>query len=79
VSTRYVRLMDLLRRPTGCAVEEACQTLDITPAGARGMIRDLRKLMPVRTVYERHGGRGKGRRAIHFVQPNQLSPESHQA
>jgi predicted ArsR family transcriptional regulator len=67
VSNRYLRLMDLLRRPQGCRVEEASVELGVTPAGCRGMIRDLRSLVPVETVYGRHGGRGKGRSAVHFV------------
>jgi predicted ArsR family transcriptional regulator len=67
VSNRYIRLLDLLRRPEGCGVEEASQTLGVTAAGCRGMIRDLRALVPVESVYEAAGGRGKGRRAIHFV------------
>jgi molybdenum-dependent DNA-binding transcriptional regulator ModE len=67
VSTRYVRLMDLMRRPEGCGVAEASRTLGVTPAGCRGMIRDLKRLLSVETVYEYHGGRGRGRRAVHFV------------
>jgi hypothetical protein len=67
MSTRYVRLMDLMRRPEGCGVAEASRTLGITQGGCRGMIRDLKRLLPVETVYEDHGGRGRGRRAVHFV------------
>ncbi len=67
VSTRYIRLMDLMRRPEGCGVEEASRTLGVTPGGCRGMIRDLKRLLAVETVYESHGGRGHGRRAIHYV------------
>jgi hypothetical protein len=67
VSSRYVRLMELMRRPQGCGVEEASCALGVTRAGCRGMIRDLKLLLPVETVYEPHGGRGRGRRAVHFV------------
>jgi hypothetical protein len=67
VSTRYIRLMDLMRRPEGCGVEEASRALGVTPGGCRGMIRDLKRLLPVETVYESHGGRGRGRRAVHYV------------
>ncbi len=67
MSTQYIRLMDLLRRPEGCGVEEAARTLGVTPGGCRGMIRDLKRLLPVQTEYERHGGRGRGRRAVHFI------------
>jgi hypothetical protein len=59
--------MDLMRRPEGCSVREAAITLNITPAGARGMIRDLRRLVSVETIYGTHGGRGKGQRAIHYM------------
>ena len=72
MSTRYIRLLDLMRRPEGCGVEEASRTLGVTPAGCRGMIRDLKQLLPVETVYERHGGRGRGRRAVHFVRTCEL-------
>jgi hypothetical protein len=67
MSNRYIRLLDLLRRPEGCSVVEASQTLGVTAAGCRGMIRDLRAVVRVESVYEAPGGRGKGRRAIHFV------------
>jgi predicted ArsR family transcriptional regulator len=67
MSNRYIRLLDLLRRPEGCGVVEASQTLGVTAAGCRGMIRDLRAMVPVESVYEAPRGRGKGRRAIHFV------------
>jgi len=67
LSTRYVRLMELMRRPQGCGVEEASRALGVTRGGCRGMIRDLKLLLPVETVYEQHGGRGRGRRAVHFV------------
>jgi predicted ArsR family transcriptional regulator len=72
VSNRYIRLLDLLRRPGGCSVVEASQTLGVTAAGCRGMIRDLRAVVHVESVYEAPGGRGKGRRAIHFVRPSSL-------
>ncbi len=77
MSRRYTRLYDLMARPQGCAVAEACTVIGITPAGCRGMIRDLRKLVPVRTVYMPHGGRGKGRTAVHFVgsPPGQTQPD----
>ena len=67
MSNRYTRLMDLMGRPQGCRVEEACAELGVTRAGCRGMIRDLKTLMPVDTVYDRHGGRGRGRSAVHFL------------
>jgi molybdenum-dependent DNA-binding transcriptional regulator ModE len=67
MSNRYIQLLDLLRRPEGCSVLEASRTLGVTAAGCRGMIRDLRAVVSVESVYETHGGRGKGRRAIHFV------------
>ena len=67
MSNRYIRLLDLLRRPEGCSVVEASQTLGVTAAGCRGMIRDLRAVVRVESVYEAPGGRGKGQRAIHFV------------
>lgn len=68
MSTRYLRLYDLLRRPEGCGVQEASEIIGVTPAGCRGMIRDLRALVPIRTVYLEHGGRGRGRRAVHFAE-----------
>ncbi|HVO48021.1 MAG TPA: hypothetical protein VMT29_17000 [Steroidobacteraceae bacterium] len=68
MSRRYVRLLDLMQRPQGCRVEEACQELGITPSGCRGMIRDLRAVASVRTVYLDHRGRGKGRVAVHFAE-----------
>jgi len=37
MSTQYIRLMDLLRRPEGCGVPEAATALGITAAGCRGM------------------------------------------
>ncbi|MFL6604516.1 MAG: hypothetical protein ACJ8R9_24710 [Steroidobacteraceae bacterium] len=67
MSNRYIRLLDLLRRPEGCSVVEASQALGVTAAGCRGMIRDLRAVVTVESVYEAPGGRGKGQRAIHFV------------
>ena len=67
MSHRYLRLIDLMRRPEGCQVQEACQTLGVTPAGCRGMIRDLKALMPVETIYLEPRGRGKGMRAVHFM------------
>jgi len=73
MSNRYIRLLDLLRRPEGCGVVEASQTLGVTAAGCRGMIRDLRAVVHVESVYEAPGGRGKGRRAIHFVRHVQPS------
>lgn len=79
LSTRYVRLMELMRRPQGCGVEEASRALGVTRAGCRGMIRDLKLLLPVETVYERHGGRGRGCRAVHFVRlpdPGSLTSDS---
>jgi predicted ArsR family transcriptional regulator len=67
VSNRYIRLLDLLRRPEGCSVLEASQALGVTTSGCRGMIRDLRAVVTVESVYEAPGGRGKGQRATHFV------------
>ena len=69
MSNRYLRLIDLMRRPEGCRVEDACRELGVTPSGCRGMIRDLRALVPVETVYLEPRGRGKGRRAVHFMRP----------
>ena len=68
MSRRYVRLLDLMQRPQGCRVEEACQELGITASGCRGMIRDLRAVAAVRTVYLDHRGRGRGRVAVHFAE-----------
>ncbi len=48
-------------------MQEACEVLGVTPAGCRGMIRDLKALMPVETVYLEPRGRGKGMRAVHFM------------
>ncbi|MBS0419805.1 MAG: hypothetical protein JSR66_18990 [Proteobacteria bacterium] len=67
MSSQYIRLMDLLRRPEGCGVPEAAAALGITPAGCRGMIRDLKRLLPIETSYGPHGGRGRGRSATHFI------------
>jgi|GEM_PF-3525798 len=67
MSTRYIRLLDLMQRPQGCRVDEACQVLGVTPSGCRGMIRDLKAVAPVRTVYLEHRGRGRGRVAVHFA------------
>ena len=67
MSNRYVRLLDLMRRPEGCRVEDACRELGLTAAGCRGMIRDLKGLVPVETVYLEPRGRGRGGAAIHFV------------
>ena len=77
MSTQYVRLMDLLRRPEGCRVPEAAATLGITAAGCRGMIRDLKRLLPVETSYGPHGGRGRGRAATHFIRstPDNVSDQ----
>jgi hypothetical protein len=78
MSNRYIRLLDLMQRPGGCRVDEACAALRVTPAGCRGMIRDLKRLMHVKTVYLEHGGRGKGRRAVHFAhtpQPTEWTQE----
>jgi hypothetical protein len=73
MSNRYIRLMDLMQRPEGCRVEEACKELRVTPAGCRGMIRDLKRMVPVTTVYLEHRGRGKGRLAVHFVHAPQTT------
>lgn len=67
--------MDLMRRPEGCSAHEAATTLNVTPGGVRGMIRDLRELLPVETIYEPHGGRGKGQRAIHYVRSDLLNEQ----
>jgi hypothetical protein len=67
MSNRYRQLMNLMSRPQGCPVAEASEHLGITPAGCRGMIRDLKALLPVRTVYLAPLGRGKGQRAVHFI------------
>lgn len=67
MSRRYNTLCDLMRRPQGCSVAEAAKLLGITPAGCRGMIRDLKELLPVETAYCEHGGRGKGRPAVHRI------------
>src|SRR5581483_5563774 len=74
VSNRYTRLMDLMGRPQGCRVEEAWVELGITRAGCRGMIRDLKALVPVETEYDRHRGRGRGRSAVHFIRTSRLAP-----
>jgi molybdenum-dependent DNA-binding transcriptional regulator ModE len=67
MSHRYNRLCDLLRRPQGCSVAEAARELGVTPGSCRGMIRDLKALLKVDTVYLQHRGRGKGQQAIHYV------------
>ena len=74
VSNRYTRLMDLMGRPQGCRVEEACVELGVTRAGCRGMIRDLKALVPVETEYDRQGGRGRGRSAVHFIRTSSFVP-----
>lgn len=75
VSNRYTWLMELMSRPQGCRIEEACAELGVTRAGCRGMIRDLRAVVRVETVYGRHGGRGRGRSAVHFIRPGSLARE----
>jgi hypothetical protein len=65
MSHRYNQLCDLLRRLQGCSVAEATYELGVTASGCRGMIRDLRALLPVQTTYSPHRGRGRGRIAIH--------------
>jgi hypothetical protein len=67
MSRRYNKLCDLLRRPQGCSVAEAARELGVTPGGCRGMIRDLKAVLKVDTVYLTHRGRGKGQQAIHYV------------
>ena len=78
MSKRYRQLMDLMRRPEGCSAREAATALNVTPAGARGMIRDLRQLLSVETIYQAHGGRGKGQPAIHYMRADLSREESDQ-
>jgi predicted ArsR family transcriptional regulator len=73
MSRRYNQLCELLRRPQGCSVAEAARELGVTPGGCRGMIRDLKGLLRVETVYLRHRGRGKGQQAIHYVRQTEES------
>jgi molybdenum-dependent DNA-binding transcriptional regulator ModE len=73
MSRRYNQLCDLLRRPQGCSVAEAARELGVTAGSCRGMIRDLKGLLSLETVYLRHGGRGKGQQAIHYVRQTEES------
>lgn len=79
MSYRYNKLCDLLRRPQGCSVAEAARELGVTPGGCRGMIRDLKGLLKVDTVYLKHRGRGKGQQAIHYVRQTEQSSDANRA
>jgi len=71
MSHRYNQLCDLLRRPQGCSVAEAVERLGVTPGGCRGMIRDLRAILPVQTSYSAPRGRGRGQIAIHRLRDDE--------
>lgn len=49
MSTKYLTLLELLRRPQGVDSREACSALDVSPSTYRGMVRDFRELFAVRS------------------------------
>jgi hypothetical protein len=50
MSTRYLRLLDLMKRPGGVGQSEACFELGVSPSTYRGMVRDFRELFEVETI-----------------------------
>lgn len=63
MSTRYLRLLDLMKRPGGVDQTEACCELGVSPSTYRGMVRDFRELFDVDTVVTVTDRR----RARHFI------------
>jgi hypothetical protein len=63
MSSRYLRLLDLLKRPGGVDQHEACSVLGVSPSTYRGMVRDFRDLFEVQTVVTVTDKR----RARHFI------------
>lgn len=50
MSLRYRRLLDLLNRDEGVGSEEGARELGVSKATYRGMLRDLRKVVPLKRV-----------------------------
>ena len=68
MSTKYLTLMSLMRRPNGVDQREACEMLSVSPSTYRGMVRDFKELFTVRTqlvVTDK-------RRARHFIGSGEL-------
>ena len=49
MSAKYLRLLDLLKRPEGISSDEGCAELQVSKSTYRGMVRDFRELFVVHT------------------------------
>jgi hypothetical protein len=63
MGARYLRLLDLMKRPGGVDQSEACPELGVSPSTYRGMVRDFRELFAVETIVTVTDRR----RARHFI------------